>query len=151
MIKRFDLFVKGITICYKYIQRIKSLEMTELGLKGTHVMCLFYLYSNDGGLTSSELCSLCEEDKAAISRTINDLISKGHIFFDESDNNKKKYRTKLFLTESGLTLAHKINDLISQWVEAGGEGLSEEERSNFYYALGVISENLKNRTTVIKR
>ena len=43
MIQRFDAFVSGITACYKYIQRIKSMEMTEFGLKGTHVMCLYYL------------------------------------------------------------------------------------------------------------
>ena len=43
MIQRFDAFVSGITSCYKYIQRIKSMEMTEFGLKGTHVMCLYYL------------------------------------------------------------------------------------------------------------
>ena len=29
MIQRFDAFVSGITSCYKFIQRIKSMEMTE--------------------------------------------------------------------------------------------------------------------------
>ena len=33
MIQRFDAFVSGITSCYKYIQRIKAMEMTEFGLK----------------------------------------------------------------------------------------------------------------------
>ena len=42
MLQRFEDFVTGITVCYKYIQRIKSAEMTEFGLKGTHVMCLFF-------------------------------------------------------------------------------------------------------------
>ena len=46
MIQRFDAFVSGITSCYKYIQRIKSMEMTEFGLKGTHVRCLYYLRQN---------------------------------------------------------------------------------------------------------
>jgi hypothetical protein len=73
MIQRFDAFVSGITACYKYIQRIKSMEMTEFGLKGTHVMCLYYLRQNPAGLTASQLCGLCAEDKAAISRTVSEL------------------------------------------------------------------------------
>lgn len=54
MIQRFADFLTGITVCYKYIQRIKSAEMTELGLKGTHVACMFYLNHNPGGLTEEE-------------------------------------------------------------------------------------------------
>ena len=46
------------------------MEMTELGLKGTHVMCLFFLHHTPEGLTAAQLCQLCAEDKAAISRTI---------------------------------------------------------------------------------
>ena len=52
MLHRFSAFVGGITECYKYIQRIKAAEMTEFGLKGTHVMCLYYLRQNPTGLTA---------------------------------------------------------------------------------------------------
>ena len=79
MIQRFDAFVSGITSCYKYIQRIKSLEMTEFGLKGTHVMCMYYLRQNPGGLTASQLCGLCAADTAALSRTVAELTSRGYI------------------------------------------------------------------------
>ena len=60
MIHRFHTFVSAITLCYKSIQRIKSAEMTEFGLKGTHVMCLFYLHHEPSGLTAAQLCSRCE-------------------------------------------------------------------------------------------
>ena len=66
LINRFQLFVSGVSTCYKYIQRIKNLKMTEFGLKGTHVMCLFFLHHNPEGLTAAQLCQLCAEDKAAI-------------------------------------------------------------------------------------
>lgn len=146
MIKRFEAFVSGITICYKYIQRIKSFEMTEFGLKGTHVMCLFYLQRNPDGLTAAQLCSLCEEDKAAISRTLNELIEKGYIYSENADN-KKKYRALMFLTESGVEIATKVDALITQWVNAGGGGLTEEERNTFYHALEIISDNLKAKSS----
>lgn len=147
MIKRFDQFVSGITVCYKYIQRIKAIEMTELepGLKGTHVMCIFYLNQNPGGLTAAQLCTLCQEDKAAVSRTVNELVERG--FVTPADGGGKRYRAALVLTDSGRELAGKVEVIISRWVEAGGDGLSEEERNAFYYGLDVISANIKEKFT----
>lgn len=141
MLNRFGAFVTGITACYKYIQRIKSMEMTEFGLKGTHVMCLFYLHHNPEGLTAAQLSQLCGEDKAAISRTLVELETKGCLYTDASVG--KKYRARLHLTPQGEQMAIRIDSLIEDWVSIGGEGLSQQEREDFYRVLGLIAENLK--------
>ena len=141
MIQRFDAFVSGITACYKYIQRIKSMEMTEFGLKGTHVMCLYYLRRNPAGLTAAQLCGLCAEDKAAISRTVSELRSRGYI----TTLSEKAYRAMLTLTTAGQELARKFDHLIEGWVTAGGDGLTDEERTDFYKSLAIIAENLRGR------
>ena len=141
MIQRFDAFVSGITACYKYIQRIKSMEMTEFGLKGTHVMCLYYLRRNPTGLTAAQLCGLCAEDKAAISRTVSELRSRGYI----TTLSEKAYRAMLTLTTAGQELARKFDHLIEGWVTAGGDGLTDEERVDFYKSLSAIAENLRTR------
>ena len=141
MIQRFDAFVSGITSCYKYIQRIKSMEMTEFGLKGTHVMCLYYLRQNPAGLTASQLCGLCAEDKAAISRTVSELRSRGYI----TTLSEKAYRAMLTLTAAGQEVARKFDKLIEGWVTAGGDGLTDEERTDFYKSLAIIAENLRGR------
>ena len=141
MIQRFDAFVSGITACYKYIQRIKSMEMTEFGLKGTHVMCLYYLRQNPAGLTASQLCGLCAEDKAAISRTVSELRSQGYI----TSLSQKAYRAMLTLTSTGQEIARKFDHLIEGWVTTGGDGLSDEERSDFYKVLSTIADNLRSR------
>ena len=73
MLDRFHSFVAGIAECHRYIQRIKSAEMTEFGLKGTHVMCIFFLNRSADGLTAAQLSQQCGEDKAAISRTVAEL------------------------------------------------------------------------------
>lgn len=138
MTERFQSFVVGITTCYKYIQRIKSMEMAEFDLKGTHVMCIFFLSHSAEGLTAAHLCRLCAEDKAAISRTISTLKSRGYL--EDSD---KKYRELLTLTEAGKDIAQKIDGLISQWVEFGGVGLTDDERDTFYRVLDHISNNLR--------
>ena len=141
MIQRFDAFVSGITSCYKFIQRIKSMEMTEFGLKGTHVMCLYYLRQNPAGLTASQLCGLCAEDKAAISRTVSELRSQGYI----TSLSQKAYRAMLTLTSTGQEIARKFDHLIEGWVTTGGDGLSDEERSDFYKVLSTIADNLRSR------
>lgn len=140
MLQRFESFVTGITVCYKYLQRIKSTEMTEFGLKGIHVMCLFFLSHSEEPLTAAQLCQLCAEDKAAISRALSILTEKGLLKTGE-----KKYRAQLQLTEEGIQVALKIDELVLHWVTSGGDGLSDEERSTFYYCLNLISENLRKK------
>lgn len=142
MLNRFGAFVGGITACYKYIQRIKAMEMTELGLKGTHVMCLFYLHHQDQGLTAAQLCQLCGEDKAAISRTLAELEGKGFLHTQAAAG--KKYRAQLLLTPQGEAVARRMDSLIEDWVTAGGQGLTQEKREEFYRALEQIAANLKH-------
>ena len=139
MLQRFDAFVTGITICYKYIQRIKAAEMTPFGLKGTHVMCLHHLRQNPDGLTAAQLCTLCAEDKAAISRTVSELRQSGYI----TSPSTKSYRALLLLTEVGQELCKKMDSLIEGWVAAGGDGLTTRERLDFYRSLELISNNLR--------
>ncbi|MBQ2868374.1 MAG: winged helix-turn-helix transcriptional regulator [Firmicutes bacterium] len=136
---RFQAFVTGISVCYKYIQKIKSVEMTEFGLKGAHAMCLFFLHSHPEGLTAAQLSQLCAEDKAAVSRSLASLAEKGYIESDE-----KKYRSRIRLTEQGKQVAVHIDEMIERWVESGGDGLSEENREAFYSSLELISNNLRD-------
>ncbi|MGN1020725.1 MAG: MarR family winged helix-turn-helix transcriptional regulator [Aristaeellaceae bacterium] len=138
MLHRFETFVTGITTCYKCIQRIKNMEMTEFGLKGTHVMCLFFLHRNPAGLTAAQLCQLCEEDKAAISRTVSLLQEKGYV-----EGADRRYRAALRLTEAGQDIARRIDGLCAQWVELGSTGLPEADREAFYRALELIAGNLQ--------
>lgn len=137
---RFEAFITGVTVCYKYIQRIKSMEMTELGLKGTHVTCLFYLNNHPEGLTAAQLCGLCAEDKASVSRTVADLRARGYIAPSE-----KHYRAPLKLTQEGRKAAKQMEPLIERWVLSGGDGLTEEQRKTFYQSLALIGDNLRKR------
>ena len=138
---RFEAFITGVTVCYKYIQRIKTMEMTELGLKGTHVTCLFYLSNHPDVLTAAQLCQLCAEDKASVSRTVADLTARGYI----AKGSAKNYRAPLKLTAEGMEAAKQLDPLIDSWVLSGGDGLTEAEREVFYRSLSRIGENLRTR------
>ncbi len=143
MIDRFEQFVSGISMCYKHIQRIKNLEMTEFGLKGTQVMCIFYLHRHPEGLTASELVGLCLEDKAAVSRTLSELVEGGYV--ESMESSTRRYRARMRLSENGRVIGNRVDELVRRWVEIGGEGLSESERAVFYQALEVISRNISEK------
>lgn len=100
-IDRFGLFVTSITQIYRHMQKIKQLEMTEFGLRGSHVMCVYNLSRHKNGLTPTELCTLCEEDKGAVSRTLSELKKLGYINYTPIIFGEKKYRQKITLTEEG--------------------------------------------------
>lgn len=140
MINRFELFATTITQIYKNLQRIKMQEMSGFELRGTYVMCMFELNRNPEGLTITQLSQLCGEDKAAISRTISELVKRGLV----TGNNDKKYRAPLVLTKEGQETAAKIDALASTAVAAGSNGLTPEEVKIFYKALTTISDNLNN-------
>ena len=87
MFDRFETFVTTISTIHRYMQKIKSTEMKTLGLKGTHVMCLYSLGKHPEGLTATQLCRLCGEDKAAISRAITELTDKKFVCSEASQKN----------------------------------------------------------------
>ena len=142
MEERFEAFVGLITQIYKSIQRIKGLEMTGQGLRANHTMCLYSLKQHPGGITAAELALFCEEDKAAISRTLAELMERGYVLC-EAPAGSKKYRAKLFLTEKGNAAACFIGERAQSIVEKGGEGLTSGQRENMYASLAIIAENLQ--------
>jgi len=139
MIQRFEDFVSMTNTAYKGLQKIKSYKVESLGLKGSHVMCMFYLGQNEEGLTSVELCEKCREDKAAVSRNLKYLYEKGYVKLAQDD--EKKYRLKNVLTDSGREAYNKLEIMISDAVNSFGKGLTVKERTAFYKAFGVIVSN----------
>ena len=141
MKQRFETFVTAITQINRSIQRLKTMEMADFGLKGTHVMCLYQLQQHEEGLTSVQLTQFCDEDKAAISRTIAELREKGLVNVPESSG--RRYRVQITLTDAGRAVAQKMDPKIIDAVLTAAQGYTEEERETFYRVLLKIAENLQ--------
>ena len=143
MKERFQAFTSLINKISRNIRKIKNQEMAEYGLRGTHVSCLYYLYSTQS-LTATELCERCEEDKATISRTLDYLEDKGFIVCESKT--AKRYKSPLFLTEKGKEIGGKIYDAVDRLIDEVGAGLTEKQRNDFYSYLTIISNNLEKVT-----
>ena len=139
--ERFDAFTVLISKISRCIRKIKSEEMKEFGLQGAHVSCLYYLYKSEGTLSAKELCDLCEEDKAAVSRSIDFLEKEGFIICESKTD--KRYKSPLTLTKKGVDVGLKVSELTESFVNLGGSGISEENRKIMYDCLFAISDNLQ--------
>lgn len=140
--ERFEQFTTAVSRAYKSLQKIKTAETERMGLKGSHVMCLYYLGKNPDGLTAAQLCRLCNEDKAAISRTIGDLTGSGYIA-GGGQTAASRYRARLILTESGREKTRQLWQAIVAAVEHASEGFNDEERACFYRVFFTITDNLE--------
>lgn len=140
MENRFETFTVLVNRISRNIRRIKLQEMADYGLRSTHISCLYYLYGNDG-LTATELCERCEEDKATISRALEYLEREGYL--TSGTQAAKRYRTPLQLTPKGSAVGRIIAEKIGAVLEGIGSELSDAERQVFYHSLTVISESLE--------
>ena len=117
MDKIFENFAVTVLKLNKLVNKIKTYEMKEYGLKAMHVMCIYYLGEHPEGLKAADLVKLTLEDKAAISRG-------------------------LALLRKGRRLAEGIAEKSERAVNAGSVLETDGERERFYKILNGIADNL---------
>lgn len=136
---RFETFTVLITKIHRNVKKIKNQEMAEYNLRAPHISCLYYLYLSQG-LTATELCERCEEDKATISRSLEYLEKNGYLTCESKS--AKRYKSPLLLTEKGKEAGRIIAEKIDRVFDKISIGLTEEERVAFYRSLMIISDGL---------
>lgn len=134
MEERYGIFTQRIARISRCIRRLKAEEMARFGLKGPHVSCLYYL-GLDGPLTAAELSERCDEDKAAVSRTLEFLLQNGYV---TTEAVSRRYRSPLYLTDRGREVFAALQARIASMEDAASMGLTEEQRSKMYAALELI-------------
>ncbi|MGN0813698.1 MAG: MarR family winged helix-turn-helix transcriptional regulator [Candidatus Coproplasma sp.] len=139
MQERFQNFTVLIMKINRSIHRIKTQEMTKYNLKSPHVSCLYYL-SKYGSLTAKELCDVCEEDKAAVSRSVEYLETEGFIVCSSAA--QKRYKAAFTLTEKGKAVAEDIAKTIDKIVDFAGAGIDDTDRATLYSCLEKIDLSL---------
>lgn len=136
---RFEIFTKLISRISRNIRRIKTEGVAEFNLKSPHVSCLYYLHKKRK-LCAKKIADMCDEDKAAVSRSIDYLEDVGYVIYDNESG--RRYKADLVLTPRGEEVAAEIVEKIDRVISLAGSDLTEEERRIFYLALEKISNNL---------
>ena len=145
MEERFETFTLLIASISRSIRRLKTEETAEYNLKSPHVSILYQLYK-EGSLTAAEICEACDEDKAAVSRSIVYLEENGFLTRttqrEGSARAAKHYRAALSLTDKGREVGAQLAARIDHELDVVADGVSEEERVILYRTLGRIDRNL---------
>ena len=141
MNERFETFTVLMTKISRNIRKIKAGVMSEFDLKSAHVSCVYYLYKS-GAMTATELCEACEEDKAAVSRSIDYLEKNGYIICDSET--AKRYKTPLRLTEKGNAIGKRLTDRVDSVLDEVGKTMGDEMRKTMYEGLNIVCNDLQN-------
>ena len=141
MIERFEVFTFAISEISQCWNKIASEEMERYGLKAAYASYLVALCRHEEGVTSVQLCEICNKDKAEISRSVSELEKRGLIIREKSNNSS--YRARIKLTKIGKEAAEYVKKRAELAVLAAGEGIAESEREIFYRVLNMIASNLK--------
>ena len=139
---RYEQFSSVITGIYRYIQKIERNEMIKYGYKGSYALYLMTMRRHPEGVTSAQLCELCDRDKAAVSRIITEMKSKGLICW--GNESESRYRARLMLTEEGKKAAEYVSDRAKAAAAIVNEKLDEEQRKSMYTTLDMFSESLQS-------
>lgn len=141
MLERFERFSYGIFEISRYWHKIAADEMAQYDLKGPYATYLTTLYRQADGLTAAKLSQLCGRDKADVSRAVAAMEKKGLV--TRQTENENTYRARLKLTDAGKTAAEQVCHRAALAVEQAGKDLSPENRAQFYEALELIANNLR--------
>ena len=142
----FALSLENITKC---INKIKSLKISEFGIRVAHLNCMLYIDQSKDGLTPTELSKDCGVDKAFVSRTTADLIKGGFIQTNQKFNDGRKYRNKYVLTEKGREVIRETKLLIEKYFADLSDKISEHEMSCFIRVILAISESAAEKENAI--
>ncbi|MBR2908028.1 MAG: MarR family transcriptional regulator [Clostridia bacterium] len=136
---RYITFSISIEQIAKNLQRLKNERMAAFGLRSVHVTCLVRLGQSPKGMTGADLAETCGVDKSLISRVIGELEEKGYICYEKSN---KKYRRKIFLTDSGFLVLGEVQKLVEEAVGAVRGDVSDRDLECFYRVLNYFDRNI---------
>lgn len=141
MLNRFEQFTAAISSIHRFVQKIERDEMEKYGLKGASAQYLLAMERYPEGVTAAALCEVCDRDKAAVSRILAEMESKGLVY--RVNASESQYRALLALTPAGKQAADYVNKKATIAVELVGKGLTDENRKILYASLEQIAANIK--------
>ena len=140
--ERFREFSGLVSRAEKALQRVKTENVKDYGLRGVHVSCLLALHERPEGLTATELASVCGVDRAQISRVTAELRGLDPVC-EASPGPRRRYRGALELTEEGRAAAAEMAGIVDEKLQRVSGDIPPEELTVFYRVFGAIVERLE--------
>lgn len=139
MVSRYEKFSFIISEIGKNLHKISSDEMKKFGLRGSLAKYIIILHRHRDGVTATQLCELCDRNKADVSRAMAELMQLGIV----ERLGDASYRVKYALSDEGKKLAHALASRAALAISCVSGELNSKDLTAFYKALDVISKNLE--------
>ena len=131
-------FLFANTIRALFRQSGKEFENQELNLSPEQHFLLRILTSQEESI-QSDLAEIMQKDKSAIMRHVDQLEKTGYVVrVNDAVDRRKKH---IVITESGVTVLKKCEDVIANLMQKNLKGVSEEELTTFKKVLIKLKEN----------
>lgn len=133
----------ALTILQKNLERAKYDRVHQLNLKNSEVLVMYLFYDNPEGLSAEQLSHECQLDRSLISRSLQSLSLKKLITCPRPSESKRRYGSKLVLTEEGKRLGGIIKQYAQEVQDFLNVGITREEMYSMYSTLDKLCERFE--------
>ncbi len=141
------LLIRKIWLDMKEILRLArqiiDTELEPLNLSGAEGDLLFLLLTGSNNLQQEQLAEQLDKGKAAVSRTVASLESKGYVIRVRNNSDKRAFNVTL--TEKAFSVGEEIKEIYDELYVQVREGIADEEFIQVESLLKRVAENLKSQ------
>ncbi len=138
-LERYHKELIGLSSAHK---KFSVSQYLEFGLTTGQPKVLSMLREHEGYL-QKDLARKCGVEPATMTSILTNMTSKGLIQKRTVYVSGGKRAFAIFLTDKGMELAEKVDNIIDEAEEKSFEGFSEEEKKNFIRMMHKITRNLE--------
>lgn len=139
MSKRFLSLSESVSRLDRELRRVKMQGMKEFGLKSSHTLVLYLLYTQPEGCSFAQLAEGSSSDAGLLSRTLHELRD---LHLIEKNGEDGKYKQIYVLSEQGKDYGASISRRIEEAEQLVRQDLDEQDLETFYKVAAQISKNL---------
>ncbi|CAK7013693.1 MarR family transcriptional regulator [Tissierella sp.] len=139
-IRNIWLDMKGIL---RSARQIINAELEPLNLSGAEGDILFHLLTGSNKLQQEQLAEQLDIGKAAVSRVVDSLESKGYVMRIRQHEDRRAYSVSL--TDKAFLVGSDIKDIYENLYVLVREGITDEEFIHIESLLSRVAANLQFR------
>ncbi len=134
----YETFLMDLRKFQNKIKKEFNEDLKKFKISSTHIGVLMLLKNQKTGYSMSELSRLTKVDNALMTRNIKELEKIDYVYRDQEEHKKRKYH--ICLTESGWNVAKKLEQIIKTKQKNFEESFTKEEQDVLCRALQIIAQ-----------
>lgn len=127
-------------------RQIINENLHPLGLSSAEGNILLHLLTQGQGMGQEQLVEQLDVSKAAVSRTLNSLETKGYITRQRDPDDRRAHRIRL--TDTALEIGPAVEQAYNHVYTLAMQGISQEELDYFIHLFGRMSENFAHAEAI---